>query len=168
MDYFSSANQELHNITVMEADKYFMKKALEQAKKALYEGEVPVGAVLIQEDKVISEACNRKESLNDPTAHAEILAIKEASQKLGSWRLNGATLYVTKEPCPMCAGAIVQARIERLVFGAKDDKAGAAGTLFNLLQDKRLNHQLEVASGVSRKECKELLQKFFSKLRSKF
>src|SRR3990170_8258948 len=161
MDYFSSANQELHNITVIETDKYFMKKALEQAEKALSQDEVPVGAVLIQEDKIISEACNQKESLNDPTAHAEILAIKEASQKLRSWRLTDTTLYVTKEPCPMCAGAIVQARIERLVYGVKDDKAGAGGTIFNILQDKRLNHQVEIASGVRQKECQELLQKFF-------
>jgi len=165
MEYFSSANQKSEHATAVDADKYFMKKALEQAEKALSQDEVPVGAVLIRGDKIVSEACNQKESLNDPTAHAEILAIKEASQKLGSWRLNGATLYVTKEPCPMCAGAIVQARIEKLVYGAKDDKAGAAGTSFNLLQDKRLNHQVEIASGVRQKECQELLQKFFSKLR---
>ena len=165
MVHFSRANQKSEHATIVEADKYFMKKALEQAEKARSRDEVPVGAVLIHEDKIISEAYNQKESLNDPTAHAEILAIKEASQKLKSWRLNGATLYVTKEPCPMCAGAVVQARIERLVFGAKDDKAGAAGTIFNLLQDKRLNHQVEISSGVRQKESQELLQKFFSKLR---
>jgi len=146
-------------------DEYFMELALEEGKKALAEEEVPVGAVLVKGNKIISTGHNSKEASNDPTAHAEILAIKEASQKLRSWRLTDTTLYVTKEPCPMCAGAIVQARIEKLVFGANDDKAGAAGTIFNLLQDKRLNHQVEIASGVRQKECQELLQKFFSKLR---
>jgi len=146
-------------------DEYFMELALEEGKKALAEEEVPVGAVLVKGNKIISTGHNSKEASNDPTAHAEILAIKEASQKLRSWRLTDTTLYVTKEPCPMCAGAIVQARIERLVYGVKDDKAGAAGTSFNLLQDKRLNHQVEIASGVRQKECQELLQKFFSKLR---
>ena len=146
-------------------DEYFMELALEEGKKALAEEEVPVGAVLVKGNKIISTGHNSKEASNDPTAHAEILAIKEASQKLRSWRLTDTTLYVTKEPCPMCAGAIVQARIEKLVFGANDDKAGAAGTIFNLLQDKRLNHQVEIASGVRQKECQEILQKFFSKLR---
>ena len=146
-------------------DEYFMELALEEGKKALAEEEVPVGAVLVKGNKIISTGHNSKEASNDPTAHAEILAIKEASQKLRSWRLTDTTLYVTKEPCPMCAGAIVQARIERLVYGVKDDKAGAAGTSFNLLQDKRLNHQVEITSGVRQKECQELLQKFFSKLR---
>ena len=146
-------------------DEYFMELALEEGKKALAEEEVPVGAVLVKGNKIISTGHNSKEASNDPTAHAEILAIKEASQKLRSWRLTDTTLYVTKEPCPMCAGAIVQARIEKLVFGANDDKAGAAGTIFNLLQDKRLNHQVEITSGVRQKECQELLQKFFSKLR---
>jgi len=165
MEYFSSANQKSEHATAVDADKYFMKKALEQAEKALSQDEVPVGAVLIRGDKIVSEACNQKESLNDPTAHAEILAIKEASQKLGSWRLNGATLYVTKEPCPMCAGAIVQARIEKLVYGAPDNKAGYAGSLYNLLQDARLNHQVEVVSGVCLEESRELLKNFFQKIR---
>jgi tRNA(adenine34) deaminase len=142
-----------------------MKIALELAKKAFDGGEVPVGAIVVKNGEVIGQGYNQAETRNDPTAHAEILAIKEAAEKLGNWRLTGCTLYATKEPCPMCAGAMQQARLSKLVFGTNDLKAGYAGTLFNVLQDKRLNHQVEVEGGVLADECRSLLQQFFQKLR---
>lgn len=143
----------------------YMKIALRLAKRAFEEGEVPVGAVVIKEGEAIGQGYNQAEARNDPTAHAEILAIKEAARKLKNWRLTGCTLYTTKEPCPMCAGAIYQARLSKLVFGTNDLKAGYAGTLSNVLQDERLNHQVEVESGVLANECRSLLQQFFQKLR---
>lgn len=143
----------------------YMKIALRLAKRAFEEGEVPVGAVVIKEGEAIGQGYNQTEGRNDPTAHAEILAIKEAAGKLENWRLTGCTLYATKEPCPMCAGAMYQARLSKLVFGTNDPKAGYAGTLFNVLQDKRLNHQVEVESGLLADECRSLLQQFFQKLR---
>ncbi|MEW6189600.1 MAG: tRNA adenosine(34) deaminase TadA [Actinomycetota bacterium] len=146
-------------------DEKYMQLAMEEAKIAAEQGEVPVGAVVVFQGEVISRAHNECETQDDPTAHAEILAIKKTSKYLKGWRLTDCTIYVTKEPCPMCAGAIYQARIKRLVYGVGDKKAGAAGTLFNILQDKRLNHQVEIVSGVCEKECQELLQKFFQKLR---
>ncbi len=149
----------------IEDDEQFMKIAIEEAKKVAFLGEVPVGAVIVSEGKIIAKAHNQRENLADPTAHAEILAIQQAAGVLKRWRLVGCEIYVTKEPCPMCAGAIYQARLERLVYGAADDKAGAAGTLFNILQDKRLNHQVEIVSGVCERQCQEILQKFFQKLR---
>jgi len=147
-------------------DKYFMEEALKQARIAFEIDEVPVGSVLVKDGKILASAYNQRERLNDPTAHAEILVLREASNKLGSWRLEGSTLYVTLEPCPMCAGAIVLSRVKRLVFGATDAKAGAAGTLMNLLQDKRLNHQVDLTGGILAEESKALLQAFFSKLRN--
>ncbi len=143
----------------------FMRLALEEAKRALQEGEVPVGAVLVAGGKVIASAHNRRENENDPTAHAEILALREGAKKLGSWRLADATLYVTKEPCPMCAGAMVNARLGGLVYGCPDAKGGAAGSLFNIARDDRLNHRVEVESGVLGRECAELLRDFFEKKR---
>lgn len=143
----------------------FMRLALEEAEKAFSKEEVPVGAVIVLNGEVIAKAHNLREMTNDPTAHAEILAIRAAAQKLGSWRLEGATLYVTKEPCPMCAGAMVNARLGRLVFGCADSKGGATGSLYNIPQDKRLNHQVEVQSGVLADECAGLLGKFFRKKR---
>lgn len=128
--------------------------------------EVPVGSVLIKDGEVVASAHNLREDLNDPTAHAEMLVLRDAAKKLSSWRLDGSTIYVTLEPCPMCAGAIVLARVKRLVFGTSDPKAGAAGTLMNLLNDERLNHQVDVRGGVLEKKSKALLQAFFARLRN--
>ncbi|NOX21156.1 MAG: tRNA adenosine(34) deaminase TadA [Nitrospirae bacterium] len=145
----------------MKDDEYFMQLALEEAKKAYQLDEVPVGALVVKEGEVISRAYNQRESLNDPTAHAELIAIREASKRLGNWRLTDTTLYVTKEPCPMCAGAIVGARIKRLVYGCKDKKGGAVESLYTIASDPRLNHQVEITSGVLEPQCRELLQSFF-------
>ena len=145
--------------------KKFMLEALAEAKLALDIGEVPIGAVVVLDGQIIGRGHNRREFGNDPTAHAEIIAIREAAKHLGKWRLTNATLYVTLEPCPMCAGAIVNSRLQRLVFGAYDPKAGAATSLMNLVQDKRLNHFVEVYDGICQRECSELLQSFFRELR---
>ncbi|WP_461368092.1 tRNA adenosine(34) deaminase TadA [Candidatus Darwinibacter acetoxidans] len=142
-----------------------MSEALAEARLALAAGEVPVGAVVVLHGEVIGRGHNRRETANDPTAHAEILAIREAAGKLGSWRLTDADLYVTLEPCPMCAGAIVNARLRRLAFGAYDPKAGAVISLMNLVQDRRLNHTVEVLDGICQSECAALLQEFFRRLR---
>lgn len=150
----------------MKEDLYFMSQALMEARKALELEEVPIGAVVVYEGKIIGRGYNLKERDNDPTAHAEIIALREAAQALSSWRLDGCQLFVTIEPCPMCAGAIVQARIARLVFGALDPKAGAAGSLYNIIKDERLNHRVtEVKSGVLAQESRQLMQDFFKKLR---
>ncbi|MCX7913683.1 MAG: tRNA adenosine(34) deaminase TadA [Thermodesulfovibrionales bacterium] len=149
----------------MATDEDFMKIALFEAKLAYQAGEVPVGAVIVVENKVISKAHNKKELLKDPTAHAEILAIREASAYFKNWRLSNATLYVTKEPCPMCAGAIISARIKRLVYGCSDPKSGAVDTLYEMLSDKRLNHQVDVISGVLKEECEMILKSFFRGIR---
>jgi len=146
-------------------DEYFMQEALKQAQIAFKANEVPVGSVLVKDNKIIACAHNLREGLKDPTAHAEILVLRDAAKKLDSWRLDDSTIYVTLEPCPMCAGAIVLARVKRLVFGTFDPKAGAAGTLMNLLNDERLNHQVEVVGGVLEGESKALLHAFFSRLR---
>ena len=145
--------------------KSFMQEALAEAHLALACGEVPIGAVVVLNGKIVGRGHNRRETLNDPTAHAEILAIQDAARHLGRWRLTNATLYVTLEPCPMCAGAIVNARLERLVFGAYDSKAGAVTSLMNLVQDRRLNHFVEIYDGICQRECAELLQGFFQELR---
>ncbi len=149
-----------------EDDERFMQIALNEAEKAAEEGETPIGAVAVLNGKIIAKARNKREIWNDPTAHAEIIALKKSAKKLNRWRLTGLTLYVTLEPCAMCAGAMVLARIDRLVFGCADPKAGACGTLYNILQDKRLNHQVEITTGVMEKECSALLKKFFKQLRS--
>ena len=142
-----------------------MKLALQEAERALGEGEVPVGAVIVHADRVIAAAHNQRETLHDPTAHAEMIAITQAAEALRSWRLDGSTLYVTLEPCPMCAGAILQARIPTVVYGATDPKAGAVHTLFRLLDDERLNHRSLVVSGVLADTCGEILTRFFQKQR---
>ena len=145
-----------------------MRLALQQAEKADMRGEVPVGAVLTDnKGNIISMTGNGPISLNDPTAHAEILVIREGARLLRNYRLTGSTLYVTVEPCSMCAGAIVHARIKRLVFGVNDPKSGACGSLYNIVQDPRLNHQVEVTQGVLLKDCKKIIQKFFKKKRIK-
>ncbi len=141
-------------------DEYFMRLAIEEARLARDEGEVPVGAVLVVEGRVVARARNGRESACDPTAHAELLALRQAAAEAGTWRLTGATLYSTKEPCAMCAGGMVNARLGRLVYGCADDKGGAL-SLFALLGDERLNHRVEVASGVLREECAGLLREFF-------
>lgn len=142
-----------------------MKIALEEAAIAFGEGEVPVGAVLVMDDAVLAKAHNCREFSYDPTGHAEILAIAAGAKDTGNWRLTEATLYVTKEPCIMCAGAMVNARLGRLVYGCSDEKGGAVDSLYTLLSDKRLNHQVEVTSGVLEEECAEILQRFFQKRR---
>ncbi len=149
----------------MTKDEYYMTLAIEEAKKAEKIGEVPIGAVLVVDDVVVAKAHNLRETEQRSIAHAEILAIDEACKKLRTWRLENSTLYVTLEPCPMCAGAIVMSRIERVVFGAFDPKAGCAGTLMNLLNEPRFNHQTEVISGVKQEQCSEMLTCFFQKLR---
>lgn len=145
----------------------FMKEALMEARKAEALGEVPIGAVIVKNGEIIARAHNLRETLHDPTAHAEMLAIQQASNKLGGWRLHGCTLYVTLEPCQMCAGALIQARVDHVVYGAEDPKAGCAGTILNLLQDVRFNHQVKITKGVLKEESVKLLTDFFRHLRSK-
>ena len=149
----------------MELDETFMHEALRLAAKARAADEVPVGAVVVREEKIISRAYNQVELLKDATAHAEMLALTAAEAALGDWRLTECDLYVTKEPCPMCAGAIIHTRIRRVIFGCSDIRAGAAGTVMNLLQHKALNHRCQVTSGVLQAECAALLQDFFQKKR---
>lgn len=143
-----------------------MKLAIEQARVADENGDVPIGAVIIHNDTIIAKAYNQREQLKDPTAHAEIIALTQAAAYLKSWRLNGCTMYVTLEPCPMCAGALVLARIDRLVYGCDDPKAGACGTLYDIVRDDRLNHRLQVTAGVLADDCSKLLQNFFQKRRT--
>ncbi|HZG59539.1 MAG TPA: tRNA adenosine(34) deaminase TadA [Anoxybacillus sp.] len=151
----------------MKSDEYYMQLAIEEAKKAEEIGEVPIGAIIVKDGEIIARAHNLRERDQRSIAHAELLAIDEACKALGSWRLEGATLYVTLEPCAMCAGAIVLSRIEKVVFGASDPKGGCAGTLMNLLQEERFNHQAEVVSGVLKEECGQMLSDFFRKIRMK-
>ena len=145
--------------------KGWMQWALKEAEKALSQEEVPVGAVVVYEDRIIGRGYNQTEALQDPTAHAEMIAISAAANTLHSWRLENCSLYVTLEPCSMCAGAIVLARIERLVFGTKDPKTGGCGSLRNIVQDHRLNHRVEISSGVLEMEASGLLRLFFQNLR---
>ncbi len=149
-----------------EADETYMALALREAETAYAIGEVPIGAVIVRDDQVIARAHNLRETWHDPTAHAEIIAIRQAARSLGTWRLTGCTLYVTIEPCPMCAGALVQARLTRLVYGAADPKAGAVDTLYRLLSDERLNHQVQVTAGVKAGACAGIMQDFFRRLRT--
>lgn len=149
---------------LMEHERW-MREALEEARQAAAAGDVPVGAVVVWQGRVIGRGRNRKEALRDPTAHAEILALREAAQALGSWRLEGATLYCTLEPCCMCAGALVNARVERLVFAVRDPKTGAAGSVYDLVRSPWLNHRLEVVSGVLAAEAQGVMQAFFQGLR---
>lgn len=146
-------------------DVYFMRLALKEASLAFQIGEVPVGAVVVKDGKVISSSHNLREISKDPSAHAEIVAMRDATKISDSWRLTGLTLYVTKEPCIMCAGALVNSRISRLVYGCRDEKAGGVDSLYQLLSDKRLNHQVEVVSGVLEEECAGILRNFFKERR---
>ncbi len=150
----------------MEADAAFMREALDLARKAGELGEVPVGAVAVRDGQIVGRGFNRRELDRSPLAHAELLALAEAARNLGAWRLSGVTLYCTLEPCAMCAGALVQGRVDRLVFGARDPKAGAVGSLYDLARDPRHNHRVEVVSGVLEDECGELLRGFFKELRA--
>ena len=148
-------------------DATWMAEALAEARKAADEGEVPIGAVVVHGGQVVGRGRNARETRRDPTAHAEVLALQEAARTLGRWRLTGATVYATLEPCPMCAGALVNARVDRLVYAVPDPKAGAAGTLFDVPRDPRLNHRVEVTAGVLAEECGELLTSFFRSRRDK-
>ncbi len=139
----------------------FMQEAIKEAKRALEFDEIPVGAVVVRNGEILGRGCNRRDADNSPFAHAEMIAIKDASDKLNNWRLDDCTLYVTLEPCPMCAGAVVQCRIKKLVYGAKDAKAGAAGTLYNIPKDPRFAHKCTVIGGVMETECRKLLSDFF-------
>jgi tRNA(adenine34) deaminase len=147
-------------------DNTWMRQALELAERAASRGEIPVGAVIVKDAEIIGRGQNQRQNDDDPTAHAELLAIRQAARAVGNWRLAGCTLYVTLEPCAMCAGALVNSRIERLVFGTRDPKAGFCGSLGNLVTDERLNHRLEVSEGLLADECARLLRDFFATLRS--
>jgi tRNA(adenine34) deaminase len=151
----------------LQSDQYFMGEALRQAARAYEAEEVPVGAVVVRDGRIIARAFNQVELLKDATAHAEMLALTQAEEVVGDWRLTDCTLYVTKEPCPMCAGAIVHVRLARVVYGVGDPKAGAAGGALNLLQFPSFNHQCEITRGVREPECLALLQTFFSEQRAK-
>ena len=146
-------------------DQLYMKIAVEQAQIAEENGDVPIGAVIVFEKQIIGKAYNQREQLQDPTAHAEIIALTQAAAFIESWRLHGCTMYVTLEPCPMCAGALVLARIDRLVYGCDDPKTGAVKSLYNIATDERLNHIINVTSGVLAEDCSALLQHFFRRRR---
>ena len=152
-------------LSLNEKDKYFMLKAINEAKQAFLRGDVPIGALIVRNDEILGYGSDKKS--NDPTEHAEIMAIRSCARKLKTWNLSGCTLYVTIEPCPMCAGACVNARISRVVYGAKNQKSGAAGTLYNILRDTRLNHVCEVEAGLLENECLNLLQEYFLRRRKK-
>jgi tRNA(adenine34) deaminase len=149
----------------LKGDHTYMQMALDLAQEAYRAEEVPVGAVLVKGGEILATGFNQREGLQDPTAHAELLAIRAAAKKLGSWRLTGTTLYVTLEPCAMCAGAIIQSRVARLVFGTYDPKAGACGSICDLTAETRFNHQVTVHSGILANDCRALLQQFFQQLR---
>lgn len=149
----------------MQIQEKYMREALRQAEKASAAGDVPIGCVIVYEDKIIARGYNKRNQQKTTLGHAEISAIQKASKKLGDWRLEGCTMYVTLEPCPMCAGAIVQARIPYVVVGAMNPKAGCAGSILNLLQMERFNHQSELVTGVLEEECREMMKEFFRKLR---
>jgi tRNA(adenine34) deaminase len=152
-------------MTESKEDERLMKLAIEQAKIAEENGDVPIGSVIVYDNQIIGKAYNQREQLKDPTAHAEIIALTQAAAFLESWRLGGCTMYVTLEPCPMCAGALVLARVERLVYGCDDPKTGAVKSLYNIVQDARLNHRLEVTGGVLEEQCRQQLQQFFARRR---
>ena len=151
----------------MDKNKAFMAEALKEAALAAEMGEVPIGAVIVRGDEIIAAAHNLVETSKDPTAHAEMLAIRQAAARLGGWRLTGWHMYVTVEPCSMCAGAIVWARIEKLFIGTDDPKGGACGSIFNIPQEKKLNHYTEIETGLLREECSEIMKTFFKKLRDR-
>lgn len=145
----------------------FMQEALKEAEKALSIGEVPVGAVIEKDGVIIGKGHNMTETSKDPTSHAEVIAIREAAQKLGGWRLLGCRMYVTTEPCSMCAGAMVLARLQKVYIGTADPKTGACGSLMNILQDERLNHYIEIETGIMQQQCEKIMKSFFQKLRKK-
>ena len=149
----------------MEEKEHFMKKAIEEAKKAYNKLEIPIGAIIVRDGKIIARGFNTKEEKKDATKHAEIIAIQKANKKLNRWRLNDCEMYVTLEPCPMCAGAIIQARIKKVYIGATDEKTGACGSVLNLFTDYKFNHQVEYEIGVLKEESEELLKNFFKNLR---
>ena len=151
----------------METDEKYMKEAIRQAKKAYALGEVPIGCVIVYQDKIIGRGYNRRNTDKNTLSHAEITAINKASKKMGDWRLEGCTMYVTLEPCPMCAGAIVQARIPKVVIGAMNPKAGCAGSILNILEERRFNHQAQIYIGLLEEECQNLMKDFFRHLRKK-
>lgn len=155
----------LDNITQKTIDERFMKQAIDAAFIAEENGDVPIGCIIVHENKVIAKAYNQREQLQDPTAHAEMIALTQASNALESWRLGGCTLYVTLEPCPMCAGALVLSRIDRVVFACTDPKTGSAGSIYNIIQDPRLNHRIEITSGILEPDCAFLLKNFFRRRR---
>lgn len=150
---------------LLEKDRAYMQLALEHARLAPPLGEVPIAALLVRDGEILAQFHNYREIWQDPTAHAEVIAIREAATRLGTWRLTGTTLYVTVEPCSMCAGAVIQSRISRLVFGARDPKAGACGSVFNIPAERRLNHRVQVTGGVLELESQALMQNFFRRLR---
>lgn len=152
---------------MLNTDEHFMRQALQQAQRAAESGEVPVGCVIVHENRIIAKAHNQRETLQDPTAHAEVIAITAAAAMLGSWRLEDTQMYVTLEPCAMCSGAIILSRIPKVFFGATDPKAGCSGSLMNLLTDSRFNHQPELESGLLGEECGALLTGFFREIRSR-
>ena len=152
-------------LSQQEIDERYMRMAIDAALVAEENGDVPIGAVIVHEGRVIARAYNQREQLKDPTAHAEIIALTQAAAALGLWRLHGGTIYVTLEPCPMCCGALVLARLDRLVYGCPDPKTGACGSLYDIVRDGRLNHRLEVTAGVLADDCASLLQDFFKQRR---
>lgn len=154
-------------MNILDKDELFMKEAIIEAKKAEAIGEVPIGAIIVYDDQIIARASNLRETTQNAVTHAELLAIQQACKKVGSWRLEDTTLYVTLEPCPMCAGAILQARIPRVVYGARDPKAGCVHSLYQLLNDSRLNHECDVTEGVLKEECGMLLTQFFKQIRER-
>jgi tRNA(adenine34) deaminase len=151
----------------IKSNEYFMAQALKQAERAGSLGEVPIGAVVVRHGKILARAHNRTIMDNDPTAHAEILALRKAAYKTAYYRLTDCKIFVTIEPCPMCAGALLWARVNEVVYGAKDEKAGACDSLFNITNDARLNHRCKVTSGILEKECREIMQKFFKERRKR-
>jgi tRNA(adenine34) deaminase len=153
-------------ISITKEDEQYMRVAIDQAKIAEENGDVPIGAVIVHKNQIIAKAYNQREQLQDPTAHAEIIALTQAAAALENWHLNGCAMYVTLEPCPMCAGALVLSRMDRLVYGCDDPKTGAVKSLYNIVTDERLNHRLGVVSGVLADECAKQLQDFFQKKRS--
>jgi len=160
MKYFMEARKMLSH-------EAFMREALMEAEKAFAENEVPIGAVIVKDGQIVGRGRNQRETLHDPTAHAEIMALRDAGKNMGSWRLSGAAIYVTIEPCPMCAGALINSRIDTLVYGADEPKFGSAGSQLNLLQYPGFNHQVKIIGPVLEEECKTIMQKFFQKLRNK-
>jgi tRNA(adenine34) deaminase len=158
-------NVQRDSLLIPQQDERFMQAAIREAQIAEENGDVPIGCVIVHQQCIIAKAHNQREQLTDPTAHAEMIAITQAAEHLQSWRLQGCTIYVTLEACPMCAGAMVLGRIDRLVYGCRDPKTGACGSLYNIVQDNRLNHRLEVTAGVLEQDCSEMLSDFFARRR---